>query len=32
MIKGFVKIVNKKILSDKQVAKLWNVTLIPAGN
>ncbi|PKC55112.1 hypothetical protein RhiirA1_476150 [Rhizophagus irregularis] len=30
MIKGFVKVVNKKILTDKQVAKLWNVTLIPA--
>lgn len=29
MIKGFVKITNRKILTDKQV-RLWNVTLIPA--
>ncbi|RGB21467.1 hypothetical protein C1646_787641, partial [Rhizophagus diaphanus] len=30
MIKGFVGIMSRKILTDKQVAKLWNVTLIPA--
>ncbi|GET67253.1 hypothetical protein GLOIN_2v1824527 [Rhizophagus irregularis DAOM 181602=DAOM 197198] len=30
MIKGFVKIMSRKVLTDKQTAKLWNITLIPA--
>ncbi|GBC20468.2 Down syndrome cell adhesion molecule-like protein Dscam2 [Rhizophagus irregularis DAOM 181602=DAOM 197198] len=30
MIEGFVKIMNRKIITDKQVCKLWNTNMIPA--
>lgn len=29
MIAGFVKIMTRKILTDKQVCKLWNINMIP---
>lgn len=30
MIEGFVKIMRRKVVTDKQVCKLWNINMIPA--
>lgn len=30
MVEGFVKIMKRKVVTDKQVCKLWNINMIPA--